>query len=62
MGERGRVRDPLGDIWWIQTNVKDVAPEDWMKLVGDSSAMEAMRQTQDSFDREMSSRTNKEYK
>ena len=57
MGERGgRVCDPLGNIWWIQTHVKDVVPEDWMKLDNDPAAMQAMQQTQDSFDQEMRSR------
>ncbi|EFH84614.1 VOC family protein [Ktedonobacter racemifer] len=31
-GDRGgRVRDPLGNIWWIQTHVENVAPEEMEK-------------------------------
>lgn len=41
-GERvGRVRDPLGNVWWLQTHIQDVSDEellesgrDWMKEQG----------------------------
>ena len=33
-GDRGgRVRDPLGNIWWIQTHVEDVDSEEVAKRV-----------------------------
>lgn len=28
----GRVRDPLGNLWWIQTHVKDIDAEEMAKL------------------------------
>ena len=53
-GDRvGRVRDPLGNIWWIQSHVEDVT---WAELAvrsEDPAAMAAMREVQDSLDREL---------
>jgi hypothetical protein len=29
-GDRvGRVRDPLGNLWWIQTRIEDLTPSKW---------------------------------
>ena len=34
-GERyGGVRDPLGNIWWIATHVRDVSTEEMMRRLG----------------------------
>ena len=35
-GDRGsRIRDPLGNIWWIQTHVEDVSEEEMMQRLGE---------------------------
>ncbi|WP_369389929.1 VOC family protein [Streptomyces sp. CG1] len=35
-GDRvGRVRDPLGNLWWIQTHVEDVSPEELRRRFAD---------------------------
>jgi PhnB protein len=53
-GDRGgRVRDPFGNIWWIQTHVEDVAPEEMVKRAGEKKYMEAMQYFQDSYNHEM---------
>jgi len=56
-GQRGgRVRDPFGNIWWISAVVENVAPEDAMRRLGESPYAEAMRDAQESLDRELSGR------
>src|SRR5262245_39985957 len=36
LGDRtGRVRDPFGNIWWIQTHLRDVSREEALKLFVD---------------------------
>ncbi|MFI9255693.1 VOC family protein [Streptomyces sp. NPDC053069] len=35
-GDRvGRVRDPLGNLWWIQTHIEDVTPEELRRRFSD---------------------------
>lgn len=59
-GDRGgRVRDPLGNIWWIQTHVENVAPEEMEKRAREKEYLDAMQYAQGSFDREMRSRRHK---
>ncbi|KQL46373.1 extradiol dioxygenase [Brevibacillus choshinensis] len=49
-GDRvGRVRDPLGNIWWIQTRIEDLTPEEMAKRAGQSEYIEAMRYVQGSL-------------
>lgn len=37
-GDRGsRIRDPLGNIWWIQTHVEDVSEEEMMQRMGEEN-------------------------
>jgi PhnB protein len=56
-GERGgRVRDPLGNIWWIQTQVEQVSQEEIAKRLTEQSYHDAIQYTRESFDREMKSR------
>jgi uncharacterized glyoxalase superfamily protein PhnB len=62
-GDRvGRVRDPLGNIWWIQTHIEDVDPEEVSRRLEEwtsgrrSEYADAMRYTQESLDRELSGR------
>jgi PhnB protein len=56
-GDRGgRVRDPLGNIWWIQTQVEQVDQEEIAKRVQDQESLDAIQYTRESLDREMRSR------
>ncbi|MER7106958.1 VOC family protein [Streptomyces sp. NPDC000229] len=46
-GDRvGRVRDPLGNLWWLQTRVEDVSPEEMERRLGDPKWAEAMAYVQ----------------
>jgi PhnB protein len=57
-GQRtGRVRDPFGNIWWISSVVEDVAPEEGMRRLAEPPYAEAMRDAQETLDRELSGRT-----
>jgi len=50
-GERvGRIRDPLGNIWWLQTHVADVDPADLADGPRDQAEAEALRNVQESLD------------
>jgi PhnB protein len=54
LGDRtGRVRDPFGNIWWIQTHVRDVSPEEATKLLQDPKEMAVMQKMQETFVQEM---------
>ncbi|MEV8098321.1 VOC family protein [Kitasatospora sp. NPDC085879] len=56
-GDRvGRVRDPWGNLWWIQTHVMDVPPEEMAAASLEPAQLAAMRRVQDSLDRELRSR------
>jgi uncharacterized glyoxalase superfamily protein PhnB len=53
-GQRGgRVRDPFGNIWWISAVVEDVPPEDVMRRLAEPAYAEAMREAQETLDREL---------
>ena len=59
-GDRvGRVRDPGGNIWWIQEHIEEVNAEEMIKRAGEQTAMAAMQYVQESLDRELSSRSHK---
>jgi PhnB protein len=46
-GDRvGRVRDPLGNIWWLQSHATDVPMEQMRKRMDDPEMVEAMRYVQ----------------
>ena len=46
-GDRvGRVRDPLGNVWWIQARVEEVSPEEMQRRLGDPVFTAAMRYVQ----------------
>jgi PhnB protein len=46
-GDRGgRVRDPLGNIWWITTRIEDLDPEEIARRMGEKEYIEAMRYAQ----------------
>ena len=49
-GDRvGRVRDPLGNLWWIQTRVEDVDEEEMARRMGDPEWLERMNYVQNSL-------------
>ena len=58
-GDRvGRVRDPQGNLWWIQTRLEDVLPpEEMEKRAGEKEHVDAMQYVQESLDRELGSRS-----
>jgi PhnB protein len=46
-GDRvGRVRDPLGNLWWIQSQVAELTPEEVERRAGEPRFLEAMRYVQ----------------
>ena len=55
-GERGgRVRDLLGNIWWIQSRVEQVSQEEIAKRVTEKPYLDAIQYTRESLDRAMRS-------
>ena len=53
-GDRvGRIRDPLGNIWWIQAHVEDVDPADMAQRPHDPAAGDALRYVETSLDEAM---------
>ncbi|MFD3458506.1 hypothetical protein ACFWVM_02265 [Nocardia fluminea] len=45
-GRVGRVRDPFGNVWWVQTRIEDVSPEEMERRFADpriAAAMEYMQ-------------------
>lgn len=53
-GDRGgRVRDPLGNIWWVVQHVEDVAPEVIAERLQDPRYAEAMTLAQSTLDAEL---------
>jgi uncharacterized glyoxalase superfamily protein PhnB len=43
-GDRvGRVRDPLGNLWWIMTRIENVAEEEMARRAGEKKYIEAMQ-------------------
>jgi uncharacterized glyoxalase superfamily protein PhnB len=56
-GDRiGRVRDPLGNIWWIQAHVEDVDPAELAERPTDPAAAEALRYVESALDATMRER------
>ena len=56
-GDRvGRVRDPLGNVWWIQAHVEDVDPAELARRPAEPAAAEALRYVETSFDTAMRQR------
>jgi PhnB protein len=54
-GDRGgRVRDPLGNIWWVVQHVHDVPPEEIAVRLQDPKYGEAMARAQATLDAELS--------
>ena len=49
-GDRvGRVRDPFGNVWWLQSHVVDVPPDQMQTRMEDPAMVEAMRYVQQSL-------------
>jgi PhnB protein len=42
----GRVRDPLGNLWWIQQRIEEVNPEEMERRISDPTFAEAMAYVQ----------------
>ncbi len=56
-GDRvGRVRDPQGNLWWIQTHLEDIPPEEMSTRASERRFSDAMSHVQESLDREMRGR------
>ena len=56
-GDRvGRVRDPYGNLWWIQARVEEVDAE-MERRAGEEEWIERMAYVQVSLDRELENRT-----
>ena len=49
----GRIRDPFGNIWWIQTHLRDVSPEEAAELLQDPTEVAVMQKMQETFIQEM---------
>jgi uncharacterized glyoxalase superfamily protein PhnB len=46
-GDRvGRVRDPLGNLWWIQTRIEDLGEEEMARRFGEPEFIKAMEYVQ----------------
>ena len=56
-GDRvGRISDPWGNIWWIQTHIENVSFEEMEIRSRKPEAVESMLYVQETLDRELSSR------
>jgi PhnB protein len=54
VGDRGgRIKDPVGNIWWLQTHLEDVDEATMRERFGDPEELAIMRRLQQSFDDEM---------
>ena len=53
-GDRGsRVRDPFGNIWWIQTHVEDISEEEMTKRMNEEHYLDDMRKSAETLDHEL---------
>jgi uncharacterized glyoxalase superfamily protein PhnB len=53
-GDRGsRIRDPFGNIWWIQTHVEDVSQDEMVRRMGEPAYIKGMQDAQETLDRAM---------
>ena len=56
-GDRGgRIRDPLGNIWWLTERIEDVAPELQAQRWAEPEYVESVRYAQETLDQELSRR------
>jgi PhnB protein len=53
-GDRGsRIRDPFGNLWWIQSHVEDVTEDQMARRMGEVFYLELMRVSTETLDREI---------
>ena len=58
VGDRGgRIKDPVGNIWWVQTHLEDVDEATMRERFGDPAELAVMRNAQRTFDEEMRRRS-----
>jgi hypothetical protein len=51
-GDRGsRIRDPWGNIWWVQTHVEDVPEEEVARRMEDERFLADLRASAETLDR-----------
>ncbi|MEV0283723.1 MULTISPECIES: VOC family protein [unclassified Kribbella] len=56
-GDRGcRIKDPVGNVWWLQTHLYDVDPSTLGEVFADQAELSKIRAAQESFADEMRSR------
>jgi uncharacterized glyoxalase superfamily protein PhnB len=48
-----RLRDPLGNIWWIQTHRHDVSEEEMQRRLAEPEYLANLKMTAETFDEEM---------
>jgi uncharacterized glyoxalase superfamily protein PhnB len=54
VGERGgRIKDPVGNIWWVQTKIEEVDEATMLARFADPAELAVMRRVQESFDLQM---------
>jgi PhnB protein len=53
----GRVRDPLGNIWWVTQQVEAISPDDSWTRLSEPGYAAAMRKAQETLDVELSGLT-----
>lgn len=53
-GRVGRVRDPFGNVWWIQQHDPNITMEEMQQHAGEAAYIEAMQYVQNSLDEAMS--------
>ena len=51
-----RVRDPFGNLWWVTANVEEVPGDEVFRRLSEPVYADAMRQAQESLDRELGGR------
>jgi PhnB protein len=60
-GDRGsRVRDPFGNIWWIQTHVEDVDDGEMVRRLSEPAYIDVMRRAQQTLDDELRRRASED--
>ncbi len=53
-GDRGsRLRDPFGNLWWIQTRVEDVSEEEIQRRMSEQYYLDGLTVAMETLDREM---------
>lgn len=56
-GDRGsRIRDPFGNLWWIQTHVEDVSEDEIAARMTQQRHLDDLTNAMETLDREMRSR------